>query len=217
MMNSKALKEPRKLLMMSSCGCPDECDPECGYVGRFFHAIGRFIMFRLYYPVESFFRRTKERLGRSYDYARFGWLNYDFDMARVWDLFEFKLKRLYKCLENGHAIQEPEDMKALREFIKTVRRLGRGCYEDKYYKLHDKRWGKLKSRTEPASYDKNGKVLTYKWISWRKNCPENAPEKLKKQEIKDRRKIWENAEKDRVRDINRMAELIIKHGFKWWD
>jgi hypothetical protein len=56
--------------------------------------------------------------------------------------------------------------------------------------------------------------LTYSWISWRKNCPENAPEKLKKQERADMKKVWENAEKDRVRDLERMAELLVKHGLK---
>ena len=86
----------------------------------------------LIWPVTDNFRILKERTKRSYDYARFGWLNYDFDMACAWDLFEFKLRRLYKCLENGHAIQEPEDMKALRELIKIVRRLGYEQYDRIY-------------------------------------------------------------------------------------
>lgn len=216
-LNSKAIKDFPKRLMMSSCGCPDECNPECGFFARAVHAIGRFVMFKIYYPVESFYRRTKERLSRSLAYARFGWLNYDFDMAYVWHLFEFKLKRLRKCLQNGHSIQEPEDMKALDELIKIVRRLGMGRYDSKYYRRHDKRWGKIESRTEPAYYDKNGKVLTYKWISWRTKCPENAPEKLKKQERKDMKKVWENAEKDRKKDIMRMGELLVKHGLRFWD
>src|SRR5208282_968600 len=113
MLNSKALKDFPKRTMMSLCGCPDECEPECGFIGKVFHSIGRFIMFKFCYPVESFYRRTKERIGRSYSYARFGWLNYDFDMACAWDLLEFKLKRLRVALKNGHAIQEPEDMRAL--------------------------------------------------------------------------------------------------------
>lgn len=215
MINSKALKDFPKRPMMSLCGCPDECNPECGLVAKVLHSIGRFVMFKLYYPVERFYRVTKERTSRSYAYARFGWRNYDFDMACAWDLFEFKLKRLYRCLQNGHAIQESEDMKALLELIKIVRRLSRGRYEDKYYKLHDKRWGKIESETIP-NYDENGKITTYTWNSWRTKT-KDASDKVKKQERKETKAIWKNAEKDRVRDVKRMGELIVKHGLRFWD
>ena len=216
MFNSKALKELRKRSFMSSCGCPEECEPECGLVGKVFHSIGRFIMFKICYPIESFYHRTKERLGRSIAYARFGWLNYDFDMSCAWDLFEFKLKRLRVALKNGHAIQEPEDMKALDELIKIVRRQARGNYDSKYYCEHDRKWGKIESRTEPYN-NKNGKHAGSRWISWRTKCPENAPEKLKKQERADTKNVWENAERDRVRDLERMSELLVKHSQRWWD
>ena len=216
MFNSKALKETPKRLMKPVCGCPDECDSECGFFGNILHTVGRFIMFKLFYPLKSFYDITKERIGRSYSYARFGWLNYDFDMACAWDLFEFKLKRLHKCLETGNSIQEPEDMAALKELIKVVRRLGRGNYDRKYYRRHDEKWGKIESRTEPWTNDK-GKHMGSKWISWRTKCPENAPKKLKDKERRDTRTIWKNAEKDRVRDVKRMAEIIVKHGLRFWD
>lgn len=161
-------------------------------------------------------RKYKERILRAYDYAKFGWINYDFDMSCAWDLFDFKLRRLHKCLKNGHAVQEPEDMKALVEFTKIVNRLSNDRYERKYYRRHDKKWGKIESRTTP-NYDSNGKIITYTWHSWRSKCPENASDKLKKKERKETRTIWVNAKKDRARDVNRMAEILIKHGRSWWD
>ena len=112
MLNPKTLK-PKKFRWMYA-------DETKSLLGNVVYGIKKYLI----WPVTDNFRILKERTKRSYDYACFGWLNYDFDMACAWDLFEFKLRRLYKCLENGHAIQEPEDMKALRELIKIVRRLG---------------------------------------------------------------------------------------------
>lgn len=217
MLNSKALKESPKKFMKSLCGCPEECDIECGYIGMVFHPIMRFMMFKLYYPVIDSFHRYKERIGRSLAYARFGWLNYDFDMACAWDLFEFKLRRLNKCLETGHAIQEQEDMNALQELIEIVKRQGDGTYEEYFLDEHDKKWGEIETRIEPASYDKKGEVLTYSWHSWRKNSPENGPVKLKKQERKEYRACYTEGEKLRVKDIKRMGEILIKFGLVWWD
>lgn len=167
------------------------------------------------WPITDNYRITKERLIRSLQYARFGWFNYDFDMAYVYYLFEFKLKRLLKCLENGHAIQKPEDMKALRELIKIVRRLGMGRYDHKYHILHDKKWGKIESKTTP-NYNDEGKVTTYTWHSWRSGT-KDVNEKVKKQERKEYRALYQNAEKDRVKDIERMAELIKTNSLSWWD
>ena len=204
MLNPKTLK-PKKFRWMYA-------DETKSLLGNIVYGIKKYLI----WPVTDKFRILKERTKRSYAYARFGWLNYDFDMACAWDLFEFKLRRLYKCLENGHAIQEPEDMKALRELIKIVRRLGRGRYEDIYYRQLDKKWGKIESKTTP-NYDKNGKITTYTYHSWRKNCPEDASEELKAREMNDRKCCWENAEKDRVRDLERMKDILVKHGQKWWD
>ena len=171
MLNPKTLK-PKKFRWMYA-------DETKSLLGNIVYGIKKYLI----WPVTDNFRILKERTKRSLAYARFGWLNYDFDMACAWDLFEFKLRRLYKCLENGHAIQEPEDMKALGELIKIVRRLGRGRYEDIYYRQLDKKWGKIESKTTP-NYDNKGKITTYTYHSWRKNCPEDASEELKAREMK---------------------------------
>lgn len=215
MFNSKALKDFPKRFMSLPCGCPDECYKECGFIGKVFHYIAYFFLFKIYYKIESHYHRTSERLSRSIAYARFGWLNYDFDMACAWDLFDFKLRRLYKCLVNGNAVQEPEDMKALRELIKIVRRLSCDRYENIYYRQHEKRWGKLQTRTEP--WIQNGKNMGSSWHSWREKCPEDASEELKAREINDMKCCWENADKDRIRDLERMKEILVKHGQNFWD
>lgn len=205
MFNSKELK-PKKFRWMYE----DEDK------NLFQNLIYRFKEFFVW-PIMDNYRRTKERMGRSYAYARFGWLNYDFDMACAWYLFEFKLKRLRKCLNNGHSVQEPEDMKALSELIKIVKRLGNdSIYERKYLREHDKKWGKIESRTEPWINAK-GKEMGSTWISWRTNCPESASEELKKEEMNEFRCCFEDAEKDRIRDLDRMKDILVKHGQRWWD
>jgi hypothetical protein len=168
------------------------------------------------WPITDNYRRTKERVLRSYDYARFGWLNFDFDFAYVYHLLEFKLKRVQKCLKNGVSVQEPEDTAALKELIKIVERLGKGEYDERYRIEHDKIWGKLETKTTP-NYDDKGKVTGYAWNSWRKNCPEGAPKKIKDKERKEFMACYELAENDRIRDIKRLSEILIHSSPKFWD
>jgi hypothetical protein len=204
MLNSKSLK-PRKMRWMYE----DEKKSIFGNVVYFFKR-------HLIWPISDNYRRTKERMKRSYSYARFGWLNFDFDMSYVYELLGFKLKRLYNSLGKGLSIQEPEDMKALKELIKIVDRLREGNYDELYLDQHDKKWGKIQTRTTP-NYDDNGKITTYTWHSWRKKCSENAPNKVKKQEREERAVCYDRGEEDRKKDIDRMAEILKVHAPKFWD
>ena len=203
MFKSKALK-PRKFRFQYEDEDKNVMENVVFYFKKFF-----------IWPITDNYRRTKERLSRSLAYARFGWLNYDFDMACAWHLFEFKLKRLRKCFKNGHSVQEPEEVAALNELIKIVKRLGLGSYENKYYRQHERKWGKLESRTEP--WIRDGKEMGSQWFSWRTKCPEDAPQELKDQERADTRTIYENAEKDRVKDLEKMCKILIEFGQSFWD
>jgi hypothetical protein len=174
--------------------------------------------FKMYvlYPPLDFYTRYKERISRSLAFAKFGWGNYDYDFGNVWHLLYFKLRRLKNALENGHAIQDEEDMKALGELLRTVKRLRSKWYERPYWDAHDKKWGKLESKTEPCTFYEDGSVKTYQWISWRAGT-KDASKKVKAQELRERRKGDKLAEKDRLRDIERVGELIRKHSHRWWD
>ena len=203
-MKSKQLKDPTV-----DCGCYPELDT---FWGRIAHKLKEWLI----WPIVDRYHRYSERISRSLAFARKGWLNYDFDMASAYDLFDFKLRRLYKALETGHAVQQPEDMEALRKLIKIVRRLSGFNYERKYHRAHDRKWGKLQSKTEPAKLDDKGEPLTYSWISWRSST-ENASKKVKNQERKEFLACWTKGEADRCKDIDRLAELLKKHGTNWWD
>lgn len=175
-----------------------------------------FFLKYLVWPVKGFWRRTRERSKRAYEYARFGWHNYDWDFAYVYDLIEFKLKRLQKALKSGISIQEPEDTAALEELIQIVGRLrDADAYADKYLDQHDLKWGKMESRDEPWIVD--GKHKGYTWITWRKNAPENAPKKTKQKERNEFRACYRAGERDRMVDLKRLHAILVKHDRKFWD
>ncbi len=205
MINSKAIKPKRKLRFQIEEEAKNFLQNAVFLFKKWF-----------IWPVTDNFRWIKERTKRSFAYARFGWHNYDFDFAYVYYLLEFKLKRLRHCLRTGLSVQEPEDMAALRELIKIVSRLGNGQYDDKYLKEHDKKWGKIETRTEPYS-DENGKRLGSTWVSWRKKCPENASKKVKERERKEFLACYSKGEQDRIKDVERMCEILIKNSPKFWD
>jgi hypothetical protein len=69
--------------------------------------------------------------------------DYDFDGHSLFGIIEYKLKRLEKCLINGHAFQEPIDMKALSLAIKLAGRLKDDKYEEVGYNRIDKIWGEI--------------------------------------------------------------------------
>lgn len=205
MFNSKALKSQKSRQY--------EYDIDKGILGNLPYLFMKYFV----WPIGKNYRIFKERSKRAYDFAIFGWNNHDFDMSYVYYLLEFKLKRLQSCLNTGFSVQEPEDTAALEELIQIVVRLGKGSYEDKYTDEHDQKWGEIETRTEPHQYDKKGKVLSYAWISWRKNCPEDVPKKLKEKERKEFSACYGKGESDRVRDIGRMNEILVKNSPRFWD
>lgn len=166
------------------------------------------------WPISDCYSRYSERIKRSLAFAKFGWLNYDFDAHTVWGLLSFKLKRIYPVLLKGHAIQEEDDMKALLEAISICERLDRENYEGKYLDAHDFKYGKIKSRHDRvASLDANGKVLSYYYDQWRDGVNKENEE----QERVEFRECFESAEKDLQADVDRLFYILKNHLRSWWD
>lgn len=169
------------------------------------------------YPVQSNLEDHLHKLSRSFSYARFGYNNYDFDCAYLWDLMGFKLKRIENCLLNGHLdlYRRKPDLKALKEMIKCCERLHEEEYEDTQFKAHDKKWGKrprpkfIKTETLIA-----GKP-TYKMVV--KNRSKVKTPKQVKEERADFRRAIELAEAYRVADIQILGALLAKHSHNLWD
>lgn len=170
----------------------------------------------LVYPITDRYDRYKERISRTLAYARLAWLHYDFDAAYLWDVMAFKLKRIEKCLLNGHAIQEDEDMAALREAIEICERLFKDEHDDKYHQEHDKKWGELPPwDTEPSEIDSSGRLLGGRIVF--RDRPKVTNPELKEQERQEFRECFEKGEQDRQKDVDRLGHILKVYSPKWWD
>jgi hypothetical protein len=156
------------------------------------------------HDVEVFFRRLK----RAIKWAQFMWTNWDFDAMTIWPLLERKLQRVQICLENGHAIQEPQHMKALKVALKLLNRLSNNYHETKLYDRHEKKWGEHITWFTPAENNCS------RWNSTRANI-KNAADK--EAELADLRVLWDKEPKWRERDEKRCLAIIQKYHRYWWD
>jgi len=118
-------------------------------------------------PIKAYhnLRVTISRLKRVYQWSKFMWTNWDFDALSIYPLLEYKLKRVQFCLLNGHAVQDPKDLKALRIALKLAKRLSIDYHENKLYYRHERKWGELKTWFTPTE---RGDGSSY-WNSTRAN------------------------------------------------
>lgn len=188
-------------------------DESATKLGKLFISIVDFLKMNIYYPLHNFYSRYKERIGRSLAFAKIAWLNYDFESAYIYNLMAFKMRRIYRTLKKGFAIQHPEDMKALKEAIDICDRLFEGNYDDKYHKVHDKKWGKIRTKDVPV-YDDEGKLKYHQWKTSRKNVKTKKQLEVERKEFLD---CWKYGEKDRVKDLNRLNQIFKKYQPSWWD
>lgn len=158
-------------------------------------------------------RRYYEKFSRVYAFARLGWDNYDFDSGYLYDVMIFKMKRLHAGLLTGYAIQEDEDMAALLEAIAICERLKDENHDDKYLDVHNEKWG-------APEFDFGEKLTNADGsLTWRSSCISRknvtvANEELERVEYLE---CLNKAEADRLKDIDRLAEIFKKHLPKWWD
>ena len=157
---------------------------------------------RIIFLIPRVFVRTVKKLLRSWDYAKFGYSNNDWDFTYFYSVLGFKLKRVKTCLNKGYAIQEEHNMLALDEAITICDRLEHESHEDKYNDAHDLKWGEPEFSFTPT------------FISTRKNA---TTEEEKQQELKERLANYDKAEQDRKTDIDRLAEILKVNGPTFWD
>jgi hypothetical protein len=142
--------------------------------------------------------------------------DFDFDAAYIYKILAYKMRRVLKCLENGHAVQEPQDLKALKLAIKLADRLfADDYYFDAPHRRHDKKWGELQSWTmkEENSEDRPGGPY-YRWHSKRPNA---ITEEQQKEEREDMKKVWEEEDFLRKRDERWFHGIVMKYRRNWWD
>lgn len=171
-------------------------------------------------PAYDFYRllfvRIPERLKRSFHYAKFGWLNYDFDYSALHELTLFKLKRFLYCFENyGYHSEECENYKPKMKSLKLAIKLLEKYLADgnRFLDMHDKKWGPLETWTEKAEYDENYGQLC-RWLSKR---PGAITEEQKEQERIEFRNAYDADDREKNKYLALAYKIIIKYNRYWWD
>jgi hypothetical protein len=138
------------------------------------------ILCRLY----DYYHMRVDQVKRMYAYALHGKYSYDFDAHSIYSLVQFKLKRVRRELIDGHAIHTDDEIQALDRAIRLCGRLHRDKYDSVYYRQHEKKWGKLQSKTNPIV---RNDIQYYEWISWRPNA---NTEEEKQQELEEHLQLY---------------------------
>lgn len=83
------------------------------------------------YRVKRFFKK----ICRSWDYAKFGWSNYDYDFGFLFSMLRFKLERMEKflCSKDALCCHEPPTRQSLRLAVRLAKRLEKDAYSHVNY------------------------------------------------------------------------------------
>lgn len=131
--------------------------------------------------------------------------DYDFDGHCLFAIIEYKLKRLEKCLINGHAFQEDKDMKAIKLAIKLAGRLKDDKYDEVGWNRVDKIWGLV-----DVNWDTPDEVLIYS----RSNVKTDED---RKRQWADSTAQYEASEYRRGREERWLYAILHAHLRRWWD
>jgi hypothetical protein len=158
----------------------------------------------------KFIRNPIYQIKRLYQwYVNVFRFDYDFDGHCLFAIIEYKLKRIEKVLLNGHAIQEPQDMKALKLAIKLAGRLKDDNYDMVSYDRLKKKWGK--SKTWFGEPDKNGSR------EFRSRYEKVKTKEDEDQCRKDRFVLYKAADAKTKREEKWLYSILHKYLRVWWD
>ena len=161
--------------------------------------------------IRWFFVKPYRQLKKLIDWQRNVFKNdYDFDAHCLYAIIEYKLKRVYPILEEGHAIQTQQDIKALRLAIKLAGRLDEDRYNMVEWDRHAKKWGEMKNWFTPVD---DGTGNSY-WNSSRPNAV--TPEEQEKERL-EMLAGYVRASAAMKRDEARLYGILSKYLRRWWD
>ena len=159
----------------------------------------------------KFFSQPISRIKKLYGWYKNVFHNdFDFDGHCLFAIIEYKLKRVQKCLEKGHAIQEDQDMKALQLAIKLAGRLKDDSYDEPFWNRHDRKWGESKNWFEDCN---DGSGNSY----WRSSRPNANTEEEKAAERADHLTHCYAADAKRNREEKWLYGILNKYLRRWWD
>lgn len=134
--------------------------------------------------------------------------DYDFDGHCLFAIIGYKLKRIRDVLNDGHLVQEDNDLKALDLAIKLCTRLKEDKYEEIFFDRHDAKWGEMRG------FDHYSGKKSLPFDSSRPNA--KTPEE-KEREREDFRKAYEGAYAMAKREEKWFYAILHKYLTAWWD
>lgn len=160
--------------------------------------------------IRAFIRKVK----RSFDYAVHGWNSYDWDYGYLFDLIEFKLKRMQREIEKGHHLPDKKTDQSLRLCLKLLKRINKRDY--RYFcDLHEKKWGELEWIWHETYED--GTKIPNNCTRLELKRPNAQTQEEKNKEIEEFRIAYKKDEMQRERDVRWLFNIMGKYHQAWWD
>jgi len=159
----------------------------------------------IYYSIKRFFTSIK----RSYDFAKIGWSNYDYDYAYLLDLMRFKLERMEKEILNGYAEPDKKTNQSIRICIKLLKKI---AHRDYHYftELHYSKWG----NPELISSNHSNSEWVYGLTIEHKNA---VTDEQKEQQRKEFLEAYQKDAQQEERDIRLLFAIMAKYHRRWWN
>lgn len=155
--------------------------------------------------------RFLRKIKRSWEYAKLGWSNYDFDFVYLFELLRFKLERMEKFLTGPNAVADhaTTTLRSLKLAVRLAKKLETDSY-DFFSNKSRKRWKHVKmfEDIEPTAAERQAGIGLVS-----KPCTT--------QEAMDAHKDFiRAAEADvniRKRDLRWFFSILEKYHEHWWD
>ncbi len=157
--------------------------------------------------VWQFLRKIK----RSWEYAKLGWSNYDFDYVYLFELLRFKLDRMEKFLTGPNAIADHSTttLRSLKLAVRLAKKIETDSY-DFFSVKSSERWKHVKTfeDTEPTEEERRAGIAL---IS--KPCTTQDAMNAHNDFIR----AAEADESIRKRDLRWFFSILEKYHGHWWD
>jgi hypothetical protein len=152
-------------------------------------------------------RRFVRKIWRTWDYAKIGWKNEDWDFTYFYALLAFKLGRMQDYMEDD-MVDSPSRNKSVRVAKKLAQRLASDYYRYAH-DAHDRKWGDLDIKFVPAA-----KHPGYSEMVMHRSKAVTKQEK-KKERIEFMAAVYQD-DAIRERDLQLLTKIIAKHSQHWW-
>jgi len=138
------------------------------------------------------------------------WRDRDWDHGFLFEMLEFKLKRMEKCLRNGIHLYADQTADKVKLCTQLLERINKDEYHEMVFRNHDKKWGRGEI-TFTDCEDREG--MSELHIRY----PNVKTEEDLEQQRKEYRALMKRPDELMQQDIDLLFETMRKHIREWWD